>query len=492
MSHPRRTRQTTDSEQPVLTRLERPGAGRAGGWRLAAGALAVLLVGVVAVGRLGMEEAAAPEPSPRTSPLAVVSPSPSEPSATPEPQRSPEPTRRPTLPPSADGAPDVPRHLDGLPTSIGGEKVYRLAAALERAGQRAILVGGWYMGPECARLGHAGACPNARISDSPATVAQRSHSVTVTGAVEVGSGPRVLRVRFVPDCTAEQENCRPTLESLEVVWRGDLFTNAARVEPQALLSSLKYAFADMWPEPFRDLARCSVAWPPQTYRSVSGGPRMTLVFPTTEDRLAAEAHIVANWPRPSEDTGGQCLDQYMAQPEPAGWISEDNVMLWVSQDDAVRALARAAVLDARSHSQPDQAVVARPFTDWAAVRALRGWDAQLDVLPQHDYQVWGPQLGDRGGEPARPVAYALSDPLLRVLLVFAEPADRRAYQRSVDPADVVVVMELPGTQEALAADLVEAREAGVRWLGFRNLLMQVAGPADFDERLRETLRSELN
>ncbi len=90
------------------------------------------------------------------------------------------------------------------------------------------------------------------------------------------------------------------------------------------------------------------------------------------------------------------------------------------------------------------------------------------------------------------MAYALSDPLLRVLLVFAEPADRRAYQRSVDPADVVVVMELPGTQEALAADLVEAREAGVRWLGFRNLLMQVAGPADFDERLRETLRSELN
>jgi hypothetical protein len=307
-------------------------------------------------------------------------------------------------------------------------------------------------------------------------------------------GPRVLRVTRHDECpvSGDTSDCNAVLTVHDVPWSGDLFTDTGPIESAALLDALKFAFPAMWPEPFRDLARCAVGWPPQTYRSVGGGPRMTLVFPTIEDRLAAEEHIVANWPQPSEGTGGQCLDQYMAQPEPAGWISEDNVMLWVPEDDGLRALTRAAMLDARSHSQAGQAVVAQPFTDWAAVQALRGWDARLDVLPQHDYQVWGPELGSLVEESTGPAAYALSDPLLRVLIVFADPRERRTYQRSVDPGDVVVFAAQPATLEALAADLVEAREAGVRWLGVRNLLLQLSGPSDFDERLRETLRSELN
>ncbi|HUG48447.1 MAG TPA: hypothetical protein VMP67_08555 [Candidatus Limnocylindria bacterium] len=469
---------------PELTKLERPGGAGLGGWRLAAGVLGVLLAGVVLAGRLGVEDAARLAPSLSATDLAVVTPAPPSASPEPTPSPSPQPTRRPTLDASLDSPPDVPRHLDGLPTSLGGEKVYRLEAALARAGDRPILVAGWYTGQDCL---WAGRCVS-RLADSPSADFRARGSVAVRGLPAGNRGPRVLRVTRHDECpvSGDLTDCNPVLTVLDVAWAGDLYTRSSPIEAGPLIAALKFAFPEMHPQPFRDVARCPVEWPPQTYRSTSGGPRMTVVFPTIEDRLALEQAIRTNWPQPASYHGVHCLDQFMDQGQPAGWIAEDNVMVWVSQDPYSVALARAAILDGRSQSQPAEMPVSRPLTTWTALTALRHWNAALDVLPPHDHVVWGPGIHLGGTGPLE--AYAIDDAYVRRLLVFADPAERRAYERRVRPRDVIVLPAGLLTDVTVGRGLIENDRDEVRWLGYRNLLLQVSGPRRLDDQLRATLR----
>ena len=486
MSTARPSRYSSDPEPRLeLSRLEQPGGRGPLNWRLAAVVLGVLLSGVVVAGRLGMDELAGSLPSPLPTPTtAAVSPMPS---ASPQPSASPEQSPAPA-PPPFDVPPGIVRYLDGLPTSIAGERVYRLDAALTLARERAVLVGGWYVGPECLWPSR---CVR-QLTDSPATLAFAGESVALAGLDDVARGPYVLRVTRDDDCAdSTDRECYPVFDVLEVAWHGDLFTRASPVQPGPLLGALKFAFPELRAEPFRDLARCPVEWPPQTYRSITGGPRMIVVFPSVDDRLALETAIRTNWPQPASYPGAQCLDQFMDQGRPAGWISEDNVMVWVSQDAASEALVRAAFVDARRQSLPELVPARRPVTTLATVRILERLEPDLEILPPHEVMVWGPGLGEGASEPGGPEAYALNDPLLRALLVFADPADRRAYQRTVDAGDVLLVFHVSPRLEDVAAGLVETRAAGARWLGYRNVLLQVSGPVGFDEDVRRFLRDEL-
>jgi hypothetical protein len=462
-------------QPPELTRLERGGDRHVTGWRLAAVAVGVLLVGVIVAGRLGMDDRP-PAALPTGSPPAMAQPSeaPAEPAPSPV---DPSPRAVPADGQHPEPVSDVPRHLDGIPTSIGGEKVFRLASALERAGSRPVLVGGWYLGPDCTRVGR---CVG-RLADSPAAAMRSATSTGLIGLVEPGTGPRVVRARVEQECwrVLQPPSCVDVLSVIEVVWRGDFHTETGPIGAQPLISALSYAFPELRPEPFRDFARCAVAWPPQTYRSLRGGPRMALVFPSIEDRLWAEANIVAGWPRPVNNGAGQCVDHFMALPEPASWVSAANVMIWAAEDDTTRALVDAALRDALANSVPRDDITTAPFTPWTALLALRAWDASLGFGQQHDRQVWGAD-----GAAA---AFALNDPLVRVLLLFPSPAERRAFQAEVDAGDVIVLVNVGVTQESVGLGLLDVRSANPRWLGYRNVLLQVTGPDSFDEGMRAAL-----
>ncbi len=476
----RRTHAAVDPDsRPQLNRLEGPEGG-SGGWRLAAVVLTVLLVGVVAAGRLGMEDGP-PAASPAPTVAAAAMPS-AEPSGSPEAASSPGVGSRPPLPGgSVDALPDVARHIDGLPTSIGGEKVYRVANALDRGGGRAILVAGWYVGRDCD---YPIRCVG-RLADNPAMAARSTRSVPLLGYVDRGSGPRVVRAMVDEECwtVGQRSRCVPALRVIAAVWGGDFFTDTGPIGAQPMLSALQFAFPEFRPEPFRDFGRCALPWPPQTYRSTHGGPRMTLVFPTVGDRVAVEAQISANWPRPGNSGAGQCVDHFMSVGEPAGWVSSANVMIWAAHDDGTQALVQAALVDALVNSQSAAADVPAPVTPWSALRGLQRWDEQLDMLPAHDNVAWGADL------PAH--AYAINDPFVRLLLVFPNRAERRDFQRRIRPGEVIVLHDQPPTQETVGLAMIELRKVNARWLAYRNVLLQVAGPRRFDEPLRDALAEEM-
>jgi hypothetical protein len=122
-----------------------------------------------------------------------------------------------------------------------------------------------------------------------------------------------------------------------------------------------------------------------------------------------------------------------------------------------------------------------PITDWGAIRALQRWEPAIEVLPQLDGVIWSPAELPAAG------THALSDPFVRLLLVFPDVAARRDYERSVDPRDVVVTSLRP-TEPEILRQLEEIRSAGVRWLGDRNVLLQVNGPPGIDDELRTAIR----
>lgn len=446
------------------------------GWRLAALALGVLLAAVVAAGRLGMEERRQPGTSPPPShPAAAATSAP--PTGAPTDAAIPtEPVPTPDPQPPVDTYPLVPgwRYVDGIPASDYGERVYRLPSLLAGEAEGWVLVGGWYRGPECARLGHAGRCPTALLSDSPGAATFPAESVELVGVLEVGSGARVLRARQVKDeCRAAGE-CVPILEVASVVWSGDAFTASGPIEPVHLMGALRFGFPALRPEPLRDLPRCSLPWPPQTYRSTGGGPRMTLIFPTVEDRLAVEDQLRAGWPLPAADRVGGCLDEQAQVDESGDWTTFENVMVWASAEEW--ALVSAALSDALQGAERSVAAP-RPITTWQALRGLWRWNPSLDLRFLGDGPLCTTELP--------PNAHLLSDPYVLLMAVFPTPAERRDFESSADPAGTFIEI-LTGGAECSPLNVVG--EPASRWVGFRNVLLLVDGPETIDEHVRDALR----
>ncbi len=448
-------------------KLERP-AG-IGAWRISALVVAVLLVAIVAVGRLGMDPPrSAPGPSP--SALAAVTPTPT---AVPSPPITPAASPSPALPQLPVGLPLATRYADGIPLSVDGERVLRLPIALALDAGSTLLVGGWYLGPDCGGLGHGGSCPRGRFADTPAGFSRRGGSVDLARLVEIGAGPRVLRVR-TSDSACVGAACPPLLLVDEVVWAGDPLTEAGPIDVVPLMSALSFAFPDMAPTPYRDLAQCPMPWPPQTYLSTAGGPRLTLIFPSTQDREDAQAGIRAGRSLLLAELGGDCIQQSGRFRASGRWISEANVMLLLHQGEATLELATAALEDALNQSSADGPAAARPVTTWQALRRLWRVEPTLDL---------GPRLAESACGATLPTeTFLVAHPDVRLLAAFSSRAERRRFQRRVTAGALTTYSTDCSRVGAAPGDV------NYRWVGFQNLLLELRGPEWLDEALAEALR----
>jgi hypothetical protein len=193
--------------------------GTRGGWKLPALVVVVLLVGLVAVTRLGGPQGPAPVPS---SELVAG------PTLAALPTRTAEPTRAQltagylmgVMRRSADGL----TYADGIPTGIGSQPVYRVRDVLLVPLGRTMLVGGWYLSRTCRSDGSRHArCPAATMSDVPLDPAQRdvaTNFVALDGQL-VGSGAHVVLATVEPDpgCSIRRSSaCQPRLRVLQQIW----------------------------------------------------------------------------------------------------------------------------------------------------------------------------------------------------------------------------------------------------------------------------------
>jgi hypothetical protein len=187
-------------------------------WKLPAVALALVIVGLVTVTRLGGPDA----PLPTAPPTAIaVAPTPTA-MPVPTPRQITISTLAGVMSRSADGL----SYADGIPTGISGQPVYRVRDALLVPVGRTMLVGGWYRSLPCRMTGRGTPlCPIPTISDVPLVTGQGdvrtdfialdSHLVT-TGAHVV-----LATVEDDPDCAIHAAGlCQPRLKVLQQIWDG--------------------------------------------------------------------------------------------------------------------------------------------------------------------------------------------------------------------------------------------------------------------------------
>lgn len=185
-------------------------------WKLPAVGLAAVIVGLVAITRLGGPDA----PPPTAQPTAIaVAPSPTA-TPTPTPRQITTSTLTGVMSRSADGL----VYLDGIPAGISGQPVYRVRDALLVPVGRTMLVGGWYRSRLCRSTGRgAPLCPTPTLSDVPLVSGQgdvRTDFIALDSILAL-TGAHVLlaTVEDDPDCAIHAAGaCQPRLKVLQQVW----------------------------------------------------------------------------------------------------------------------------------------------------------------------------------------------------------------------------------------------------------------------------------
>jgi len=188
-------------------------------WKLPALALAAVIVGLVAITRLG----GADLPAPTSAPTAIA--------VAPTPTPEPSPTRPPfaveilagVISRSADGL----TYADGIPTGISGQNVYRVRDALLVPVGRTVLVGGWYLSRACrSTVRGAPLCPTPTISDVPLQNGMgdvRTDFIALDSHL-AGTGAHVVLATVTddPNCSIHAGGgaCQPRLRILAQVWSG--------------------------------------------------------------------------------------------------------------------------------------------------------------------------------------------------------------------------------------------------------------------------------
>jgi hypothetical protein len=311
------------------------------GWRLPALLVAIALLALVGLARVGMKEAPTPPPS------AALLPSPSgavvASAALPE-----SGVAHQSNPPVLLSAPSEvqfayspwpDRYADGIPSSVGGVPVLRVNAAIDQARLASdgrtgsLLVGGWFQPTApttsgCSRQGFEPWCSGDFLADTPALLG-RSQGVAVSGMPSV-TGAAVVAATVVAVCGNNEPPsidpyCDFKFAADHVVWQGDAYTDTAPIAVGPLISVIS---STMWfdPIPYQAHPSCHLTRPAQSYTTTYGNVQMMFVFASTDDRRAHGTEAIDS--RSDDQTGSGCA------PVPplagaSGWISQDNVLIRV-------------------------------------------------------------------------------------------------------------------------------------------------------------------
>lgn len=199
---------TADEPRPTLT----PTSSGAS-WRLPALAVGIALVVLVGLTRLGGSER--PTPTAAPSAISVV------PTATLAPTSTPIVGNR--LEGVISRSPDGLTYVDGIPTGISGQPVYRVRDVLLVPVGRTMLVGGWYFDPPCGLSGVP--CFAPALSDA-AQVELLGGVILRSVALDSnlnGAGAHIVlaTIEDDPRCLVlEDRDCRPRLRVLQQIWSG--------------------------------------------------------------------------------------------------------------------------------------------------------------------------------------------------------------------------------------------------------------------------------
>lgn len=346
----------THNEELEPTPLGRTSRSRA--WLLPALGVAIVLGGVVYLGRSAMDTVTPAHtlaPTQLPPPVIAFGPGPRASSpAAPDDHPQPTPSVLPGL--GIVGAPgeSAPfgarsagqRYIDGLPTSFDGSPVNRVAEALRMSVGSSAFVAGWYHSTECQQ-GEI-VCPISTISDDPAG-SPRGASMIVTGTQFWlgGTGPRILQGTITQPSTCtfgDNLACSVWLDLDSIQWAGDEQTAADPTSTIGALSSLSQTFPDVDFRPFLEATSCPVAWPSQTYlasaanvpraESTSLPVRLVMLFPSTADRIAGERQIrSAAESLSSFDAANRCVG-LSEGVSPDSWLARKNVLILLGDNDA--------------------------------------------------------------------------------------------------------------------------------------------------------------
>ena len=341
------------NEEIEPTPLARTSRSRA--WLLPALGVAIVLGGVVYLGRSGNDSPRPPLPTP-PAPIVAVGPGP-----TPAPSAAGQPTRTP--PPGAPGGgisappggapassfrerPDGLRFVDGLPTSYDGTPVLRVQDALSLPAGATVLVAGWYHSTLCTA--DQMVCPSATLSDDPAG-SPRGKSMIVTGTqFWMGDhGPRIVQgtTTQTSSCpTHDNLACSLWLDAENIVWTGDALTDAEPLSSISTLSTLSHAFPDMDFQPFQEATSCPVSWPSQTYLASQANVsradtttlpvRLVMLFSSTVERIDTGRDIrSAAESMSSFDAANRCVG-LSAGVSADSWLARKNVLILLGDNDA--------------------------------------------------------------------------------------------------------------------------------------------------------------